>query len=258
MPPSGSAITIENYRLFNSIGDQIGVAIERARLYKQAKEQRTREQQILLGHGQMLLGERKPQTILNQTIKVVSDALRVEFALLALVASDGNISMRTDLGFSSSITQDVVDISLVDNSTIFQSIRIKMPVINPDLNLEKQLKINIDDQNIILTSSLIVPMLMGEEALGCIAVYSQSPRQWSEDEIRLLSLLANQTAVPLRIPACSKLNTLPVNMQRFSTYKQYIRLRILSLHTIQPLKAGPAHSIFVTKRPKNILCASPT
>ena len=197
VPTSGSAITIENYRLFNSIGDQIGVAIERARLYEQAKEQRTREQQILLGHGQMLLGERKLQTILNQTIQVVSDALQVEFAILALVAEDGNISMRTDLGFSSSKTQDIVDFSLVDNSTIFQSIRIKMPVINPDLNLEKQLKINIDDQNIILTSSLIVPMLMGEEALGCIAVYFQSPRQWSEDEIRLLSLLANQTAIAI-------------------------------------------------------------
>jgi GAF domain-containing protein len=40
-------------------------------------------------------------------------------------------------------------------------------------------------------------MLMGEEALGGIAVYSQSPRQWSEDEIRLLSLLANQTAIAI-------------------------------------------------------------
>jgi putative nucleotidyltransferase with HDIG domain len=40
-------------------------------------------------------------------------------------------------------------------------------------------------------------MLMGEEALGSIAVYSQFPRQWSEDEIRLLSLLANQTAIAI-------------------------------------------------------------
>ncbi|HAX71577.1 MAG TPA: GAF domain-containing protein [Anaerolineales bacterium] len=197
VPPSGSAITIENYRLFSSIGDQIGVAIERARLYEQAKEQRTREQQILLGHGQMLLGERKLQTILNQTIKVVSDALQVEYAILALVAVDGNFSMKTDLGFSSSKTQDIADVLLTDNSAIFQSIRVKMPVINLDLNLEKQLKINMDDQNIILTSSLIVPMLMGEEALGSIAVYSQFPRQWSEDEIRLLSLLANQTAIAI-------------------------------------------------------------
>jgi putative nucleotidyltransferase with HDIG domain len=105
--------------------------------------------------------------------------------------------METDLGFSSSRTQGIADILLIDNSAIFQSIRVKMPIINPDLNLEKQLKINMDDQNIILTSSLIVPMLMGEEALGSIAVFSQSPRQWSEDEIRLLSLLANQTAIAI-------------------------------------------------------------
>ena len=198
VPPSGSAITIENYRLFNSIGDQIGVAIERARLYEQAKEQRTREQQILLGHGQMLLGEHNLQTILNQTIKVVCDVLRVEYAALALVAPGGKMySIKTGLGFPSKKIQEAVDIPVTGNSTISQSIRTKIPVIIPDINLEKQLKTYTADHNVKLTSSLIVPMLMGEEAIGGIAVYSQSSRQWSEDEIRFLSLLANQTAIAI-------------------------------------------------------------
>lgn len=198
VPPSGSAITIENYRLFNSIGDQIGVAIERARLYEQAKEQHTREQQILLGHGQMLLGEHNLQTILDQTIKVVSDVLQVEYAALALVAPGGEMcSIKTGLGFPSEKIQEAVDIPVSDDSAMSQSIRTKMPVIIPDINLEKQLKTHTADHNIKITSSLIVPMLMGEEALGGIAVYSQPPRQWSEDEIRLLSLLANQTAIAI-------------------------------------------------------------
>ena len=198
VPPSGSAITIENYRLFNSIGDQIGVAIERARLYEQAKEQRTREQQILLGHGQMLLGEHNLQTILDQTIKVVSDVLQVEYATLALVAPDGKMySIRAGLGFPSKKIQETVEFQVSDNSAISKSIRTKMPVIIPDVNLEIRLKTYTADHDVKLTSLLIVPMLMGEEALGGIAVYSQSPRQWSEDEIRLLSLLANQTAIAI-------------------------------------------------------------
>ena len=198
VPPSGSAITIENYRLFSSIGDQIGVAIERARLYEQAKEQRTREQQILLGHGQMLLGEHNLQTILDQTIKVVSDVLQVEYATLALVAPDGKMySIRAGLGFPSKKIQETVEFQVSDNSAISKSIRTKMPVIIPDVNLEIRLKTYTADHDVKLTSLLIVPMLMGEEALGGIAVYSQSPRQWSEDEIRLLSLLANQTAIAI-------------------------------------------------------------
>ena len=198
VPPSGSAITIENYRLFNSIGDQIGVAIERARLYEQAKEQRTREQQILLGHGQMLLGEHNLQTILDQTIKVVSDVLQVEYAALALVAPGGKMySIKTGLGFPFKKIQEAVDIPVTGNSAISQSIRTKTPVNIPDINLEKQLKTYTADHNVKLISSLTVPMLMGEEALGGVAVYSQSPRQWGEDEIRLLSLLANQTAIAI-------------------------------------------------------------
>jgi putative nucleotidyltransferase with HDIG domain len=198
VPPSGSAITIENYRLFNSVGDQIGVAIERARLYEQAKEQRTHEQQILLAHGQMLLGEHNLQTLLDQTIKVVSEVLQVEYAVLALVALDGKIySLKTGLGFPIQKIQAAVDIPLAGNSAISQSIRAKIPVVISDINLEKRLKTYTAGHNIKLTSSLIVPMLIGEEALGGIAVYSQSPRQWGEDEIRLLSLLANQTAIAI-------------------------------------------------------------
>jgi putative nucleotidyltransferase with HDIG domain len=106
-------------------------------------------------------------------------------------------SMKTDLGFPSKKTREAVEIPLTGNSAIAQSIRAKIPVIIPDINLEKRLKTYIANQNIKLTSSLIVPMLMGEEALGSIAVYSQSPRQWGEDEIRLLSLLANQTAIAI-------------------------------------------------------------
>lgn len=198
VPPSGSAITIENYRLFSSIGDQIGVAIERARLYEQAKEQRTHEQQILLGHGQMLLGEHNLQTILDQTIKVVSDGLQVEYAALALVVAGGKkYSIKAGLGFPREKLQEVADIPITDNSAISQSIRAKMPIIIPNNDLEIQLNTYIADHNIKLTSSLIVPMLMGDEAIGGITVYSQSPRQWSEDESRLLSLLANQTAIAI-------------------------------------------------------------
>ena len=198
VPPSGSAITIENYRLFSSIGDQIGVAIERARLYEQAREQHSHEQQILLGHGQMLLGERNLQTIADQTMKVVADVLQVEYAVLALVAPGGKMySIKTGLGFPSEKIRETVDVPISGNSAISQSIRTKTPVIIPDINLEKQFKTNLTDPNVKLMSSLVVPMLMGEEALGGIMVYSQFARQWNEDEIRLLSLLANQTAIAI-------------------------------------------------------------
>jgi putative nucleotidyltransferase with HDIG domain len=146
----------------------------------------------------MLLGEHNLQTILDQTIKVVSDVLQVEYAALALVVAGGKkYSIKAGLGFPPEKLQEAVDIPVTDNSAISQSIRAKMPIIIPNINLEKQLNTYIAVHNIKLTSSLIVPMLMGDEAIGGITVYSQSPRQWSEDEIRLLSLLANQTAIAI-------------------------------------------------------------
>ena len=198
VPSPDSTFTEENLRIFTAIGDQIGVAIERALLYEESKEQRIREQQILLGHGRMLLGEHNLQTIMDQTMMVVTGALQVEYAALALVDPGGKTySARAGVGWSPEKIQRINCIPIDGETPICQAIRTKMPVIISDLTQEENLKTHIIHKEASLVSSLAIPMIINEKALGGITVHTQTARKWNEDEIRLLSLLADQTAMAI-------------------------------------------------------------
>jgi GAF domain-containing protein len=48
-----------------------------------------------------------------------------------------------------------------------------------------------------VTSMLCVPMLIRGQAIGVINSYSSSPRSYSEDDIKMLSLVASQAAVAI-------------------------------------------------------------
>ncbi len=48
-----------------------------------------------------------------------------------------------------------------------------------------------------ITSSLLVPMLVAGRVVGGLVVNSRTQRDWSEDDVRLLSLIANTTAQAL-------------------------------------------------------------
>ncbi|MDP1547111.1 MAG: GAF domain-containing protein [Anaerolineales bacterium] len=198
VPPPDSTFTEENLRMFTAIGDQIGVAIERALLYEESKEQRIREQQILLGHGRMLLGEHNLQTIMDQTMMVVTGALQVEHAVLALVDPDGKTySARAGVGWSPERIRRINCVPIDGKTPICQAIRTKMPVIISDIIQEENLKIQIIHKEASLVSSLVIPMIINEKTLGGIAVHAQIARKWNEDEIRLLSLLADQAAIAI-------------------------------------------------------------
>ncbi len=198
VPPSDSAFTEENFQMFTAIGDQIGVAIERALLYEESKERRIREQQILLEHGRMLLGEHNLQTIMDQTMMVVVGALQIEYAVLALVDPSGKTySVKAGVGWPPERIRRINSAPIDGKTPICQAIRTKMPAIISDITREENLKIHIIHKEASLVSSLAIPMIINEKALGGIAVHAQTARKWNEDEIRLLSLLADQAAIAI-------------------------------------------------------------
>ena len=49
-----------------------------------------------------------------------------------------------------------------------------------------------------LHGALCVPMLQGDELWGTISVYSQEKRDWTEDDVRVISTLGNQAVVALK------------------------------------------------------------
>ncbi len=192
--PGDRAFTEDELRMFNAIGDQIGVAVERALLYEESRERRIQEQLILLGHSRALLGKRETQSILDHTIAVAASALQADHAVLALVdPGGGTYSARAGIGQPAAMLQNLQAMPIEEETPICKVIRTKTPVIASDMTRETLCGEGEGCEN-KPAAMLVVPMLAGSQTLGAVAVHADTPRAWSEDDIRLLSLLANQAA----------------------------------------------------------------
>ncbi len=74
---------------------------------------------------------------------------------------------------------------------------IKKPAIVSDFKNEKRFKVPAKLNEIGMTSALGVPMMLGDQMVGVLAVYSKEPRSFMSFDMKLMGSFANQIAVSL-------------------------------------------------------------
>jgi GAF domain-containing protein len=196
--PSDRAFPENELRMFTAIGDQIGVAVERMRLLEQVKAQRIEEQAALLRLSQALLVESEPQAMMDAVAQMTAKSLKVEFAAIALIDEDGqSYSLRSSVGWPPEAPQQAQHVPLSADTAVAHSIRTRAPAIIPDHAQETRFGTPPILTHLGIASSLFVPMLVTGEPIGGLGVNSHTRRDWSNDEVRLLSLIANETAQAL-------------------------------------------------------------
>jgi len=210
----------DELRLLSAISAQIAIAIERAQLHEQTKAHHIEEQAALLKLSQALLGETDAQAIMDRAARAASELLDVEFAAIALIDADGQtFSARAGIGWSAEILQQAQRIPLTASTGLAYAIRTQAPVVIPDESRETRFGTPPWVTQMGIVSSLLAPMVVAGQAIGGIVINSRTVRAWSEDEMRLLSLIANDTALALE------------RAQQYSTALERLE-RITALHDI--------------------------
>ena len=198
VPLSDSTFTEGQLRLFTTIGEQIGVAVERALLHEEVKAHHIKEQEALLELSQALLGETKAQAVTELVVHMAAEVLNVEFAALALVDAKGeSVSVCATVGWPDNIIPQLQSIPFETVPALSDAIRTRQPVLIPDELHETRFRTPTFLMQMEFISSMIVPIVAGGKAIGGLIVNSRASRAWSEDEIRLLALIANQAAIAI-------------------------------------------------------------
>ena len=183
--------------LISAVAAQLGTAFQR----KQAQDEIAKlhkEQAALLKLSQALLTGSEPQAMMDLAVNVAAETFRVEFADIALVDEDKQTySGRAAVGWPPEVLRQAQRIPLIASTGMSYAIRNRAAVVIPDESKEDRFGAPPWVAQMGIASSLIVPMIVGEEAIGGLVVNSRSPRDWSGDEVRLLTLIANETAQAL-------------------------------------------------------------
>ncbi len=171
--------------------------VELEEAHRMLQQERIKEQATLLNLSQALLPENDNQTILKKALQEAVQALQVDFAAIILMDEDGlHYSAQAIFGWPAELVEQAQFVPIDDQTDLGAAILTKAPMITPDIfnsrfkNPQAILQMGIQ-------SSLIVPMLVADNALGALVLDSTKKRNWDDDEVRLLSLIANTTAQAL-------------------------------------------------------------
>ena len=186
--------------LLSNVGSQIGIALERARLFDLLQEQRIHEQASLLDFTNQLLGRLDLDDLIDFLVEEVRRLLKVDACALLLPDEEDPNYFR--YAAASGWRSDPVAAERrvpADERTISGKVmRTQEPIVTEDITIREAEPWMADWVPAESFKALaIVPLVAEGRSIGALVVDNRTPQQFTESEVRFLQLMANQAAIAL-------------------------------------------------------------
>jgi two-component system phosphate regulon sensor histidine kinase PhoR len=178
-----------------ALAAQIGVAIRHAELHHQLGEQRISEQAALLALTRRLLETTERQQVAEIAVQAIAEAFAVTH--VGMLLPEGEVlKARAVLGWDMAQVGPLEWRKGTDSGISYAALAGEMIVIE-DATFETRFPVHPLMISQGMRSAMIAPMRYEDQVVGLASVYRPEPYGFSEDDIRLFSLLAYQIAVAL-------------------------------------------------------------
>ena len=179
--------------LLSIIGHQVGGAIENARLYEETSR---RSQQIstLAQVGQVIASGTYIEEMLNLIVRMIAEVMQARVCSIMLVDAQKNELVLKAAKCSSEEYWRKPNLK-IGNSLISRVVKAKAPLMVRDVTKEASYQYPELATKEGVRSLLSVPMILKDHVIGVINVYSADERTFSNEDLRVLSSVADQAAV---------------------------------------------------------------
>jgi len=179
--------------LISLIAKQISGTIEHARLYEETR-QKALQFDSLSKVSQSIISQDYLDEILNLIVVVTAEMLNSRICSIMLLENKGR---ELAIKATQSLSADYVkkpNLKVAD-SLSGEVIQTKKAITIADVKTNTKYKYQEFAVKENLSSLLVVPMVVKNEAVGVITVYTKEPHAFSDEEISMLQMVANQAAV---------------------------------------------------------------
>lgn len=197
--PDWSYFTPRNLSLLTHVGNQMGTALERARLYDALQEQRIHEQAALLDLSQQLLSRRDLDDLMSYIVEEVRTQLKADASAVLLTGADPEVLIfRAASGWNSNPVEAGYLAPADESTGSGRVLRTQQVLLVEDLlTQDPPLWTSEWLEREGFRAAAIVPLVADGRAIGTLVIDSREPRAFSEGEVRFLRLMANQVALAL-------------------------------------------------------------
>lgn len=189
----------QSLALLTNVGSQMGAALERARLFDMLRDQRIDEQAALLELSRQLLASRSLQELMSFIVEKVRSLIDADACSLILAGSDPAwLEFRAASGWKHDPVAAGRCVPDDEHSGPGRVMRTQEPLIVEDMQKHDPTPWTpkwLHSEG--FRGHAVLPLVVDDRSIGTMAIDFREARVLSEDELRLVQLMANQAAIAI-------------------------------------------------------------
>jgi serine phosphatase RsbU (regulator of sigma subunit) len=197
--PDWAAFSPQTLALLTNVGSQIGIALERARLYDLLQERRIHEQAALLNLSNQLLSRLELDDLMSYLVEEVRRLLRADASALLWPDEDaGEMAFWAASGWHFDPVAEGYRVPADWRSGPGLVMQTGQPLLVEDLEKSDLAPWTTDWlRSEGFRGHAVVPLIAEGRTIGAMVIDTRQPRLLDEDEVRFLRLMANQAAIAI-------------------------------------------------------------
>src|SRR6266568_7634327 len=193
----GEQFSEEELRFLETLGHQIGLAVERAR-HREAERRRNRQAQAMAAINRAIGGSLDPEAILGAVGDTAKEILSADRVAIFLGSNSGEIRVARLAGLPHPelVEGQVLDLLALGSGLQARALDERRTFAVDDW--EQEAAANRDlARRWQAASGVVVPLAAHGRVFGLLVISTAARRRWSEDEIDVAQALAAQASVAL-------------------------------------------------------------
>jgi serine phosphatase RsbU (regulator of sigma subunit) len=197
--PDWASFSPQALALLTNVGNQMGIALERARLFDQLRDQRIEEQAALLDLSNQLLSRLDLDDVMECLVQEVRRLLRVDACALLLPGEEpGQLVFGAASGWHVDPVTNRYQVSSDERGGPGLVMRTRKPLLVEDVGASDSATCGADWlRSEDFRGHAVVPLVVDNRSIGALMIDTRTPRLWDQDEVRFLRLMANQAAIAI-------------------------------------------------------------
>lgn len=188
-------------KLASIVASHASTVLKNALTYEQKMRQRVLELSALYEFSKRISSAASLEEALDSILAIVADLVDCDESFIYAIDPERNVAsvkasrfrgkhvMSKAEGSETIVREEALD----GGSVVSWAIKERKALVSPDISRDTRFN-ECGAGNRMVRSLMSIPLIVQDEVVGVLNVYSYSPNQYSEDDVRVLSIIASQGA----------------------------------------------------------------
>lgn len=188
------AFNQDSLRVLSTLVNTAAISFQNVKLYRGMK-QKVSELSTLFEVGKTISSTLDLEKVLTLILEVGVRLMDAEICSLKLIGEEKEIVLSTSYGLSQEYFSGRETTIGKRKSIVEQALQERKPVIVTDIPNDKEYEHPQYVTKERVTSLLCIPLLVKDESIGILTIYSTRQKRYTQDQVNLLSAIADQAAI---------------------------------------------------------------